>query len=365
MATPDDFLIIRRDFFSRPFFFGQPGSGIFEPFPEVFMEDVRPTLRDRGAFAANDPRFQGPGGSGTFRQILSRAGTLLGILGAADALAQLVLEDKIRKREADIQAGLESLKRRQRRRGFEKGLMREVLVRGEVARLPPGQLSTGPATIPPVRVLPQAQPPGDIPGSEPAPAGDPVVTPTAPEPTFEPVQPNIPAPRPTPQVTPRVIPEPQPFPGPITIPAPAPLPGGTPGFGVPGTVPAFPSPVIFPSAPPVQFPVFPPVQFPVFRPVGDPLPAFGGAPTPANPLTPFETGVLDLPQAQPQPQPQTRRCRPCPEDEEKPPRTECFKGLYKEGFRQDDIEFTEWARIDCRTGRELGDDSNIIDFPGG
>jgi hypothetical protein len=61
-------------------------------------------------------------------------------------------------------------------------------------------------------------------------------------------------------------------------------------------------------------------------------------------------------------QAQTDKCpaRRCDDDLDEP-RTQCFKGLYREGPLETD--FTQWVEIDCITGREVGDADNVIDFP--
>jgi len=66
--------------------------------------------------------------------------------------------------------------------------------------------------------------------------------------------------------------------------------------------------------------------------------------------------AFDQPLSQPFTTPTTSasvdRCKPrkCEEDLEEP-RTECFKGLYRESILSTD--FTAWTEIDCLTGREL------------
>lgn len=151
------------------------------------------------------------------------------------------------------------------------------------------------------------------------------------------------------------IPAPTPAPTPTAAPSSAPLPAGTPGIGTGVGVFAPPAraPFSFPRSSPVSFPQFPPVQSPKLQPVGDPLTPFVTPEVPST-ATPFDVGNIELPQTQPQPQ--NQRC-PAPKRKRKkrPERRDaCFKGLYREGPFDDQISFTEFAEIDCSSGRELG-----------
>lgn len=197
-------------------------------------------------------------------------------------------------------------------------------------------------------------------------------------------------PRPPSRTEPRLPPRPEQFPpSPEIEPLPVPLPGGVPPIRIPfpGQEPRVPvGPVALPSPGPVSQPrpsvrVGPggfetadvgilPDRLPSLFPlpfgrsslrVGDPVPQ----------LTPLQPGSLSSPVRgvieQPIPlqaiQAQTQQCRPrrC-DDELDEQRDECFKGLYREG--PFDTEFTQWVKIDCLTGRELGESDNVIEFPG-
>lgn len=176
-------------------------------------------------------------------------------------------------------------------------------------------------------------------------------------PVIAPPTPDSPGPGTSPATSPAETP------GPVTLPPtppapstrPASPPASAPGFGI-GTGTIFlpggaPAPGI--GIPPlfVGFPAQNPANLPRRglrrRPAPSPAPAPGG-------LTSFAPGVLQLPQPQPVPQtdPAQRRCKPCKEDNPKP-RDACFKGLYKEGPLDTEVEFTQWVEIDCTTGREL------------
>jgi hypothetical protein len=85
--------------------------------------------------------------------------------------------------------------------------------------------------------------------------------------------------------------------------------------------------------------------------VFDPVP-LSSLPEPTSELGFFEASDVNAnlnlalaQQAQTQCKP--RKCR----DDENDPRTECFKGLYKEG--RIDTDFTQWAEVDCESGKEL------------
>jgi len=70
-----------------------------------------------------------------------------------------------------------------------------------------------------------------------------------------------------------------------------------------------------------------------------------------EPVPSFEP--LALAQAQPQPGTPTDKCAPvrCEEPDEEEPRLRCYKGLYRE--QRTSTDFTQWAEVDCNTGREL------------
>lgn len=159
---------------------------------------------------------------------------------------------------------------------------------------------------------------------------------------------------------------PQPFETPTTLPRVSPRPATRPGFGVPGVL----SPPATPA--PLRFPRRLPTSFPTFRPVSDPLPRTLAQPRPGpSSLTSPQRGILELPQALPQPQQQPRRdrCKPCKEDFPEP-RDKCFKGLYREGALDTEVEFTAWEEIPCDVsldastiGSVTGSNDNVIPLP--
>lgn len=305
-------------------------------------------LPNQGGFAANDPRIQTSSGGG-IRGVFARLGRATGLLGVASAVAELLIEDKIRQRELDIQSGFEALERKREKLRAERGIMREVLVRSDDTGLAPESIFSGAAAIPSMRV-PTAPQPDAVSGGLAAdpqaairvPVADPI---TIPDP--------VPGPIAAPVGPPAVSPAPAGDPAPVTAPVPAsipvPLPStvATPGFGIPTVPTPFPSPA------PVSFPVAFPARSPARQPVGDLFPLTGIEPTTVGSEPTTFGFVEDLPQPVALAQAQTqRRCRPCPEDNPKP-RDGCYKGLYVEGFLDNDVSYTEWAEVDCLTGREL------------
>jgi len=101
-------------------------------------------------------------------------------------------------------------------------------------------------------------------------------------------------------------------------------------------------------APPVGD-LLPEVLTPVNTPTVPLLPPGLAAP----PLTPdLSLDLATATQTATQTQTKTDKCKPrkCDDDLEEP-RTECFKGLYRENLAE--TEFTQWVQIDCLTGRDL------------
>ena len=310
-------------------------------------------LQNRGAFAANDPRFaQSPasGGAG-IRGFLSRLGARANIAGAVGFLAELIAEDLIRTREEEIQGGFDALAARRRRLGFEKGNMRSVLLRSDDAgRVEPDQIFQRSTSISDLQLPTAATPGQDVlsttadlePGSIQV-----EIPPQTPgiqfevEPIAEPVAPPV--------VEPVGDPVPDPVADPLPDPGALPPPSIPPGFGVP-SVPGLPTNPLPPPNPIVFSP-----RTPKRDPVGDLFDLTprqpGGVPS-EGPRS-FAPGEVIFPNPQPNPQPAQRRCRPCPREEEPKPRDKCMKGLYREGFLDNDVDFTEWVEIDCITGREL------------
>lgn len=283
-------------------------------------------------FAANDPRFQQatkPKPSKlrmSLGKLLAQAGRARGgrrpfsVVDTLFSVAQLMQTRK----ETQAKQAEDQLKEKQSRGEQEKRL-RAVKLRHRVAGLPPGQATTaaGQAQKVPVPGKPdtRAPVPGRVPDSpipelpEPRPATRSIGTTTVP--TGRPVVrqgfPPIP---------------------PVAIP---------PGFGQPQVgaqaVPFLRKRIPFqPATPRVDI---------RRRPLTRIQEAGVG-------LLPTGVGkVVEL--VQPQPQPRldpARRCKPCKEDNPKP-REQCFKGLYREGPLDTEVDFTEWAEIDCFTGVEI------------
>ena len=311
-------------------------------------------------FAANDPRIPPtpkPTGKGPpIGTLLGRAAP--GVLAGAAVLAELIAEDVIRKREQDIEGGFDALKRKKARLQREKEL-REVLVRGQVAGLPPDQLPQRPAAIPEVPLQrPPAAAPSVFRGSRGLEVD--VVRPKLDEPVIAP--PKLPEPgsgqipdfaRGTATVTlPETLPEPTTA-ADVASDIASEIGQEIATQGLPQNVFGQPSPITF--AGPQGLPQ--PVTFGVPQPLvwGTP----GLTPPKAAPVQslfqdPFGQ-VLDFPE--PIPNPATdparqRRCKPCKEDNPKP-REQCYKGLYREGPMDTQVDYVEWAEIDCVTGVEL------------
>lgn len=171
----------------------------------------------------------------------------------------------------------------------------------------------------------------------------PVRAPAVPEPLPEFIEiPDVPAP----QVEVEVIPD-------IQIPAPVVRP-----IAVPAAAPVRPLEIVFPTF--FDVPLFrtPTVPLPIGTPP-DLTPIAPGVPPSLVPglATTIGTSLAPLadPLAEPQPQPDAkcvcppRRCDD--EVDQDQPRTQCFKGLYREGPLETD--FTKWTEVDCFTGREL------------
>jgi hypothetical protein len=138
---------------------------------------------------------------------------------------------------------------------------------------------------------------------------------------------------------------PRQIPNPVSPPEPA-IPR------VPSPV-AVPTPRTTPQSDPFPFPL--PFLFPfsVPQPVGSPRRL-----TPSNPLSvpspgaPVGMATFLEPRNMPLQQTNPDRCRPrrCDDDLEEE-RTNCYKGLYREG--PFDTDFTQWIEIDCLTGKEI------------
>ena len=285
------------------------------------------------------------------QKVVKGGSSILGPIAAAGAAAvealEVIIEAANRKQEERFREEQEAqnrlIKKEIQKRNRDKQLRTTSMRRGRPVLGPnlPGEL---PQVGPPEGVL-------QVPSTVPARVESPVEA--TPRPDIEFPEPARPVPeRPSPSIP---TPTPPQVPGPVVAPspAPAPRPAAIPGIGSQtgvfiGTAGA-PLPATLPGA----FPFF--TGLPAQNPAN--LPQFVGRPaTPIETLTPFETGVLDLPVPQPVPQAQTqRRCRPCKkckEDDPKP-REECFKGLYIEGPLDTEVDFIQWQQVDCFTGREI------------
>jgi len=309
------------------------------PFPEPGTPAARPSFPTGPA--ANDPIFS------RATSVLRAGGIVVGVAVLIDLAVRYAQEEQINEEQRER----DELDRLMARRSGADNPLPIILIDAPLDQPLESDAEIFEKISPPrVQNFPKnpAETPIEIPNSPQFPSEFPSQVPEiSPQPVELPEQaPGRGKPDVAPELDPLpdALPEPGADPVPLKDPELLPEPETRPGFGVPQEV-------TFPDSPPVQFPEFPPVQDPQFRPVGDPV----GSPlsTPFN-LTDFEPGSLDLPQPQPQPQtdPQ-RRCKPCPEEEPPEPREKCFKGGYKEGRMDDDLEFFQWAQIDCETGKEL------------
>lgn len=269
--------------------------------------------------AANDPVFSQAG------KILARGNIAILIATALDQIVRAAQEEQINREQFERE---EVDRQIARRLGADNPL--------RVVTLPPDVAPSVPEFEAPTF--------GDLIGDAP-PA---VRAPTpAPEIVFD--APQIPS-----QI-PDIVPAPIQAPAPVAPESPAPRPSTAPGpgFGIGTASPVFvPPPRLpgsFPIAPPTAFPIFSPVQFPVPQPIGDPILTSFDVPSVDSPI---DVEIFDFPQAQPQPQTQPRRCKPCKEDNPKP-RDKCFKGLFREGRLDTEVDFTNWVEISCETGKEI------------
>ena len=302
--------------------FPAPVVPLFPPLPTTTTVPPRAPVRIifPSGPAANDPVFSRAGG------ILRIGNVVVGIAIILDQLIRkaqdLRIEQEERERESVFQQRIR-----------ERALQREpLIVEFPAPRVDPPPFD--PADIPSQPRTPQQQPGGtplEIPGVQ---------------------VPGIPAPAPAPISVPGPTAPTAPKPATVPAPVPATIPGIGSQVGV-FTPPLFPGPITVgvPSPVPGLFPSFRGAEFPVFEPIGDPLTAFepGGV---ASQTTSTFADVLEFPQPVPQTQP-ARRCRPCPKEDPPTLRDACFKGLYREGPFTDDVDFVEWAEINCVTGEEI------------
>lgn len=274
--------------------------------------------------AANDPIFR-QRGAGLGRLLGRLSGIGGAVLTAADILI-LILEKRQQARFDEILREQSEQRESARRRAARDQELREITIRG---------LGTDPRS-------PQPDPPVEPAPSRPRSVPQPIFLPDLlPLPDIV-----LPSARPEAPSLPRV---------PVEIPQPT-LPGVSPvptPRGVP-RAPGAPSPVRMPRLSPSIF-LLP--FLPFGQPAGVPSPGARPAPLtgPRSGSLPSPRGFLDpiqFPQPQPQTDPARERCRPrkCDDDLEDD-RTECFKGLYREGLR--DTDFTQWVQIDCITGKEI------------
>lgn len=157
-------------------------------------------------------------------------------------------------------------------------------------------------------------------------------------------------------IIPGGVPLPAPSPGPISPPSrlPAPIPGTGPGYW-PGSpllnpAPGTPwNPLTMPGRvrPPSRKarPQTNPSARPRWRP-GDPVPLTTVGPS----MIQGQSLGMNL-QPETAAQTQARRC-PARKRKRRRLRKRCYKGLYKEGRWDDEVDFTKWVRVDCETGRE-------------
>lgn len=302
-----------------------PGTTPIPTDPRTGIPDIR---RFPVGTPANDPVFR----VGIGPRIFNIGGL---IITAAQLLAALLEKKQLREMQEELERqrdNIEGIERRGRADTPVRTIGVEPIIRIGDAPISPDRLPAPIPTVPPQFPLPDFEfpigiPPSRAPLPEPMPEAEPVILPVGPpdRPIGVPAEPRR---LPVPTVPPLA---PAPVPSPVDIPISpffiTPLP-----FSAPGPAPFSPGD-------------------PILSPIGDP-----------DLLTPFETpsvpsgpeiGFVDLPIESPLPQADTaERCKPqkCDDDLDEP-RTECFKGLYREGFR--DTDFTQWVEIDCATGREL------------
>lgn len=295
---------------------------ILPTFPELPPQPTTQPVRLPTGPAANDPVFS------QASKILRAGNVIVGIAIILDQLIRkaqdLEIEEEFREREAVFEL-------EKRRRALEREPIEIVITE---PREDPGP---DPIEFP----LPDVSPLPEQPVITPAPVEIPGVQ----IPTSAPTTPSeIELPGPTTPTAPR--PATVPLPGPATVPG----IGSQPGVFTPTPTPT-PTPIGVPSSLPGIFPI----PFPIGRPttfrVGDPLTPVRPEVVPSGDIGSF-ADVTPFPQPLPQQQP-ARRCEPCPQEEPPSLRDQCFKGLYREGPFTDDVDFTEWAEIDCFTGVEL------------
>lgn len=272
--------------------------------------------------AANDPVFSRAGA-------LLRSGNIL-VAGALilDALIRKVQDLEIEEEQREREAVFEKRKR-------ARALKREPLI----IEFPPPRPEPGPDPVefplPQLDPLPEIPQPGRV-----SPAQAPEISP-----------PGAPAPTPAPIEVPGPAAPTAPRPAALPVPVPATIPGigSQPGVFTPAATPRTVT-IGAPSPVPGLFPSFSPIGRPSTFRAGDPLTTVQPGGVASTPSTFAE--VLEFPQPVPQTQPQ-RRCRPCPKKKKPKLRDACFKGLYREGPFDDDVDFVEWAEINCQTGVEI------------
>jgi hypothetical protein len=312
--------------------FRAPPNPVTPPVPQTQIGPFRfPNVTPQGA----DVVFK--------KGVTFGAGRLLGVGGLVITGAEILvkeIEDRQRERMQEILDEQDELQRdKDRRRG------RDSAVR----------------TIEEARASP---PPGGFPDEPQQPfiVFEPIILPEFPSRARPSPLPTVdqPAPvRPDFEIAPGVVPAAQPAPAtiPNPVPATAPVVQPFPGqfeqpnpFGLPSLAPSVsPSPL-------TSF--FVGDLLDSLNPFAQPLTGIEAASVPstvigAGTAIPIaESGIQPLLQTQTQFQNAQTECKPrqC-DDELDEPRTECFKGLYKEGIF--DTSFVAWNEIDCLTGKEL------------
>lgn len=283
--------------------------------PVLTVVPNRPPVSFPTGPAANDPIFSQAG------RLLRLGGIISAVATAADIAIRMGQEEAINREQRER----EEIDAQIARRLGSDNPLGTVTVTGDPDFSVPAP-SSQPEIFPEINLPDVAIPPGQVPTPQPSPMPQPGGAPF-------PVQ------------TPNTVP----VPGPIAEPVPVsdPVPSADPESPFIPDLPGFGNPEIIP-----QFATPQPVGFPTFQPVGDLFTPRRLTELEPDPVTFGD--VIELPVPEPVPQPDTaqRRCKPCKEDNPLP-REQCFKGLYKEGRLDTEVDFTEWAEINCETGIEL------------
>lgn len=309
-----------------------------------------------GGFTSDRAPFESARSRGSLRQSMGRygrytpkypgAGRYGGLWGMAGVfifgkIIERIFEMQDEEIDAQLEAQNAQIEEKLRRRAKEKVLRTTSMsdpAGATVPTVPAPDSAAGPEVLP----VPTSriELPADDPIEIEFPQPGPII------PTPGPVTPTVPTPTPgqAPATTPGISPTPWPIEIPSTVTTPVFNPSAQPK----------PKPLTSPYGNPWGQPGTWPFQTPRPGWVGDPQPlSFSQRPSDPRSLTEIDPRVIEFPQPAAQPQPdQARRCKPCKEDNPQP-REACYKGLYREGRMDTDVDFVEWAEINCETGVEI------------